>query len=155
MIFENKHNSFQGKSQKEKILELTEEVFHISSTNCPVSVQRSKSNVEKTSPLRSFIYSKDYEKKQKKDEAWKLDVECCSHNETSQDAVVNSNDSLKASSNLDSNLPDWYQKRFFYNKSVEWKEYSNNLVDTHCHFEMLFYRFVIFFKLYYNFITSD
>lgn len=27
---------------------------------------------------------------------------------------------------------------FFKKKSFEWDKYTNNLVDSHCHFEMLF-----------------
>ncbi len=35
--------------------------------------------------------------------------------------------------------------KFFADKSIEWKEYSNNLVDSHCHIEMLFYKYSYFF----------
>ena len=93
------------------------------------------------SPLRSFIYSKDEEIKNGKGEVGKLSIECCTNNESFQDTILGLRDASKFnSSNLEMYLPDWYQKRFFYNKSTEWKEYPNNLVDTHCHFEMLFFR---------------
>lgn len=31
---------------------------------------------------------------------------------------------------------------FFKKKSLKWNEYSKNLVDSHCHFDMLFSKFV-------------
>ena len=29
-------------------------------------------------------------------------------------------------------------KQFFEYKSLQWKNFNNNLIDTHCHFDMLF-----------------
>jgi hypothetical protein len=139
--FEPKQNSLREKRQKERILEVTEEAFQITKKNYSFPVQRSKSNIENMSPLRSFISSKDKEIKNEKGEVGKLSIECCTNNESFQDTIIGLKDASKLySSNLDMYLPDWYQKRFFYNKSTEWKEYPNNLVDTHCHFEMLFFR---------------
>jgi hypothetical protein len=34
--------------------------------------------------------------------------------------------------------------KFFKMKSLEWKNYSKNLVDTHCHFDMLFSRYFFY-----------
>jgi hypothetical protein len=40
-------------------------------------------------------------------------------------------------------FPDEKLINYFTNKSSEWKNYANNLVDSHCHFDMLFYKSVI------------
>lgn len=40
-------------------------------------------------------------------------------------------------------LPDEKLIKYFEDKSAQWKNYANNLVDSHCHFDMLFYKSVI------------
>ncbi len=131
------NNWNKEKSQKEKILEVTEKVFNFTPTRkCSVLVQRSKSAANELQPLRfSLANEKDSKKNHTNDEYKKPDLECCTNN----DDTLSLNESPKVSQ-VDNYLPSWYQKKFFYNKSQEWKEYSNNLVDSHCHFEMLFYR---------------
>jgi TatD DNase family protein len=68
-------------------------------------------------------------------------LDCCTYMDDPQVLPINSLTNFKNKENTTSNnLPDYNQKKFFRNKAIDWKYYSNNLIDSHCHFEMLFYR---------------
>lgn len=56
----------------------------------------------------------------------------------SSDRLNRSIDSTRSSSLVDIELFE-----FFKRKSAEWSRISMNLIDTHCHLEILFNRFVI------------
>lgn len=71
--------------------------------------------------------------------------ECCTSS-SSEEEKAKSNESspnlkektLAIPRPYDSFLPDQETLNYFKAKSEEWKGYSKNLVDTHCHFDMLF-----------------
>ena len=105
--------------------------------------------------MRAFLFGKDYQSKapqfanevnssreseikpsKASEEIPSKIPECC----TSEESPSSKTTEIAIYSH--SYLPDECQKDFFRKKSTEWKDYSTNLVDSHCHFEMLFYRFI-------------
>ena len=116
-------------SQKQDMLKKTEDILNIVHT----PVQRTASE---HSPLRKFLREKCAETKREITAAAivpNTNSACC--------MSTYMHESLESRQNTYTNTlhSDKYQS-YFAKKAASWSKYPNNLIDSHCHFEMLFSR---------------
>ena len=117
-------------SQKQEMLKKTEDILNIVHT----PVQRTASE---HSPLRKFLREKCAETKREitiPTIVPNTNSACC------MSTYIHESPESRQNTYANTFHSDKYQKSYFAKKSASWSKYPNNLIDSHCHFEMLFSR---------------